>query len=217
MEDGEAISNDQWIFISQLEEFKGSEFDLYYYYGSDIDHIDKKIEGDIPEEAFGKYVFAGVWVYVEPETMLYRYTQSAQPVKMAYDSFVISKLSANQAEVSCVFSSAASAKIPSTVTISGKKYKVSKISKNALQNNAKLKTITLGSNVTAIGESAFSGASKLTNVTISGNIKSIGKDAFKGINKKAVFKIKASKKNYEKIVKKIKKSGVPKTVKFKRI
>ena len=90
-------------------------------------------------------------------------------------------------------------------------------SKNALQNNAKLKTITLGSNVTAIGESAFSGASKLTNVTISGNIKSIGKDAFKGINKKAVFKIKASKKNYENIVKKIKKSGVPKTVKFKRI
>ena len=48
-------------------------------------------------------------------------------------------------------------------------------------------------------------------------MKSIGKNAFSGINKKAVFKIKATKANYKKIVSKIKKAGAPKTVTYKRI
>ena len=43
-----------------------------------------------------------------------------------------------------------------------------------------------------------------------------GKNAFKGIAKKATITIKASKTNYKKTVKAIKKSGIAKTVKFKR-
>ena len=63
----------------------------------------------------------------------------------------------------------------------------------------------------------FKNAKNLKNITIKGNVKYVGENAFQGINKKAVFKIKATKANYKKIVSRIKKSGAPKTVTYKRI
>ena len=80
-----------------------------------------------------------------------------------------------------------------------------------------LKSVVLHSGITWIGEKAFQGAKNLKTITIQGNLKGVGKNAFKDVNKKVVFKIKASEKNYKKIVKLIKKSGVPKTVTFKRV
>ena len=77
--------------------------------------------------------------------------------------------------------------------------------------------MTIPSTVKKIGKEAFKGAKNLKTITIKGNVTSIGKDAFSGINSKATFKIKATKTNYNKIVSRIKKSGVAKTVKFQRI
>ena len=99
------------------------------------------------------------------------------------------------------------ATVPATIRIRGVKFTVTAVNKGAFKNHKKLKTVTIGTNVTNIGANAFSGCSKLSNVNIrSTKIKKIGSKAFKGINKKA--KIKVPKKRLEKYKKMLYKAGV---------
>ncbi len=107
--------------------------------------------------------------------------------------------------------------IPESIKVDGAVYKVTKISDNVFKDNAKITKVNIGKNISSIGKNAFNGAKKLKSVVIKGNVKSVGKKAFSGINKNAVIKIDASKKSYNKIKAAITKSGVAKTVKFKRI
>ncbi|MBD5464430.1 MAG: leucine-rich repeat domain-containing protein [Lachnospiraceae bacterium] len=69
-------------------------------------------------------------------------------------------------------------KIPSTVTISGVKYKVTKIAPSAFKNNKKLKSITIPSSVTEIGSKAFYNCTALKKITIGSNVTTIGASAF---------------------------------------
>ncbi len=106
--------------------------------------------------------------------------------------------------------------VPATVKISGKTYKVTEISANALKNKKKLKKVTIGKNVTKIGKNAFSGCKNLKSITIKGkNLKKVGTNAIKGINKKAVIKVPKTKvKAYKKLF--TKKTGYKKTMKIKK-
>ncbi|MCR5451518.1 MAG: leucine-rich repeat protein [Lachnospiraceae bacterium] len=106
--------------------------------------------------------------------------------------------------------------VPAKVTANGVSYKVTRLKAGFLKNNKTVKKVIIGKNVVAIGKNAFKGDSKLKTVVIKGKLDYVGKNAFKGIDKKAVIKINASKKNYKKTVKRIKKSGIAKTVTFKR-
>ena len=106
--------------------------------------------------------------------------------------------------------------VPATVKVGNKSFKVTAIAKNALSGNKKITKVTIGKNVKKIGANAFKGDKKLKTVEIKGAVKTVGKNAFSGIAKKATITIKASKTNYKKAVKAIKKSGVAKTVTFKR-
>lgn len=94
--------------------------------------------------------------------------------------------------------------IPATVKIAGAKYKVTAIGSKAFQNCSKLKTVTIGKNVTKIGASAFAKDKKLTKLTVKGtSLKSVGKKAFAKVPKKAKIKVpKKSKKAYKKLFKK---------------
>lgn len=110
--------------------------------------------------------------------------------------------------------------IPKNVEIGGKKYTVTEIGDNAIDHtygSTAVCSVTIPSTVKKIGKNAFKGAKNLKTITIQGNVTSVGKNAFKDINKNAVFKIKASASNYKKIISKIKKSGVAKTVTFKQV
>ncbi len=71
--------------------------------------------------------------------------------------------------------------------------------------------------VTAVYGGAFDGAKSVKTVTIDAGLTFVEKNAFKGISKKPTIKIRAKKKAYKNMVKMIKKSGVPKKTKFKRI
>lgn len=71
-----------------------------------------------------------------------------------------------------------SAKVPDTVKISGKAYKVTAIAAGAFQGNKKLKKITVGKYVTKIPSKAFSGCTKLTSIEFQGSLTSIGSKAF---------------------------------------
>jgi len=95
--------------------------------------------------------------------------------------------------------------VPDTVTIKGKKYKVTEIKANAFKNNKKLKKITIGKNIKKIGKNAFSGCKNLKTITIKTTKltkKTVGTNAFKGIHAKAKVKVPKSKlKSYKTILK----------------
>ncbi len=93
--------------------------------------------------------------------------------------------------------------VPDTVVINGLKYKVTEISAEALNGNKKVKTVSIGANVTKIGKRAFFKASKLTNIVVkTKNLKSVGKQALKGIAAKAEIRVPSSKlSKYKKLFK----------------
>ncbi|MCR5666233.1 MAG: leucine-rich repeat domain-containing protein [Eubacterium sp.] len=111
--------------------------------------------------------------------------------------------------------------IPATVKdSSGNVYKVVAIGNAAFKNMKKLKTVTIGKNVTTIGKKAFYNCKKLKKITFANanKLKTVKAKAFKGTVKKAkvIVKIKKEKK-FKKLVKKLKKVGLKKAkFKFKK-
>lgn len=102
-----------------------------------------------------------------------------------------------------------SVNIPAAINISGIKFKVTILGKDALKNCKKLTRVTIGVNVTKIGKNAFKGCSKLKAVIFkTEKIKTIGKNAFVGINSKA--KIKFPKRCSKRYAIMIKKAKIPK-------
>ncbi|MBO4408011.1 MAG: leucine-rich repeat domain-containing protein, partial [Clostridiales bacterium] len=70
-------------------------------------------------------------------------------------------------------------KIPSKVTIDGKKYTVTSIAKNAFKGS-KIKSVTIPKSVTIIESNAFAYCNKLTSVIIPAGVKTIQSKAFSG-------------------------------------
>ncbi len=100
--------------------------------------------------------------------------------------------------------------VPSLVTIDGVKYTVTKLGSNAFKGET-VKKVTLPSSITSIGSKAFSGVKSLKTIKINATKKvSVDKNAFKGVNtKKLTITVnkKMSKKNYNALVKSLKKAG----------
>ena len=72
--------------------------------------------------------------------------------------------------------------VPDSIKINGATYKVTSIAKSAFKNNKKLKTVTIGKNVSKIGENVFSGCKKLKTITIKSTklkAKTLSKSTFK--------------------------------------
>lgn len=129
-----------------------------------------------------------------------------------------------------------SGKISLNVTVIDKNGKSQKIKyKNATDNSTSLMLTSFKTNltkvvipsqiqiegqtfkITAIGEGAFSGNKKLKTIEIGSNITEIADGAFNGIRSDATFRLKMTKKQYKTMKSLLKKSGLPKTVKFKRV
>ena len=110
------------------------------------------------------------------------------------------------------------ATVPESVSVDGKEIPVTIIGKNAFAGTD-VEKVTVGSNITTIGVGAFSDAASLKSIVFkAANITKIYKGAFDGIAEDAVIKITASsKKEYNRLVKLIKKSGIAGSVKFKRV
>lgn len=82
--------------------------------------------------------------------------------------------------------------VPDSIKINGATYKVTSIAKSAFKNNKKLKTVTIGKNVSKIGKNVFSGCKKLKTITIKSTklkAKTLSKSTFKGIKKAATVKV----------------------------
>lgn len=82
--------------------------------------------------------------------------------------------------------------VPDSIKINGATYKVTSIAKSAFKNNKKLKTVTIGKNVSKIGENVFSGCKKLKTITIKSTklkAKTLSKSTFKGITKATTIKV----------------------------
>ncbi len=126
-------------------------------------------------------------------------------------------VSGSDLSVSSISVSGTSLRIPETVTANGVEYSVTSIGSGAVRGNSQLKKVTIGDNIKSIGDNAFSGMSSLKTIVIERKLTKIGTSAFNGINSKATFKIEADKAGYKATKKAIKKAGVPKSVKYKRV
>ncbi|MDE6566207.1 MAG: leucine-rich repeat domain-containing protein [Lachnospiraceae bacterium] len=107
--------------------------------------------------------------------------------------------------------------IPATVKIDGFTFKVTAVSAKAFAGCKKLKTVTIGANVSSIGKQAFKNCKKLSKITIRSKKLTKGKvgaGAFKGIAKKATIKV--PKKKYKAYKKFLRKKGIGKKVKIKK-
>ena len=78
-------------------------------------------------------------------------------------------------------------KVPANVTINEVSYPVTGISKKACYKLSKLKTVSIGNNVTVIGNQAFMGCKKLKKVTMGKKVAEIGSKCF--CNDKSLKKI----------------------------
>ena len=78
---------------------------------------------------------------------------------------------------------ATSVKVPDSIKVDGVTYKVSSLEKNAFKGASKLKSATLGKNITKIPAGAFVNCKKLTTVKFSAKLTSVAKDSFKGCKK----------------------------------
>lgn len=82
-----------------------------------------------------------------------------------------------------------SAKVPDTIKISGKTYKVTAIASGAFKGNGKLKKITVGNNVSKISSKAFYSCKALKSIKLGNSVTSIGAKAFYGDKKLDTVKI----------------------------
>ena len=81
-----------------------------------------------------------------------------------------------------------SIKIPASVKIGGKVYKVIAVGKSALAGRKDITSVSIGKNVAKIGKNAFKNCKKLKIFTVkSVKIKSVAASAFKGCPKKMTF------------------------------
>ncbi len=104
-----------------------------------------------------------------------------------------------------------SVSVGSTVTVNGVKYTVKTVDAKAFANCTKATSITLPTTIANIKASAFTGAKKVKTVVLksTGAVK-VNKKAFKGVStKKMTIKVnkKMSKKNYNALVKALRKAG----------
>ncbi len=106
-------------------------------------------------------------------------------------------------------------KVMDTVSLGGKKFKVTAVGDNAFKNCRKAVSASIGKNVRTIGRQAFMNCGQLKKITIKSTaLKQVGKNALKGISKKAVVKVPA--KNLKKYQKILKGKGQNRQVKIKK-
>lgn len=106
-------------------------------------------------------------------------------------------------------------KVPESIKLNGKTFKVTGIGENAFKNQKKLKKVIIGENVQKIEAKAFYGCSKLTSIIIKAkNLKKIGKKAFQGTPRKIVADV--PKKKYKKYAKLLKGKGFRGIIKRKK-
>lgn len=105
--------------------------------------------------------------------------------------------------------------VKSTVKVDGYEYTVTTISANAFKKATKAQKIALPTSIKYVKANAFTGAKKLKTLEIkSKGLVKVNKNAFKGLSKsqksKIVIKVskKMSKKNYNALVKYLKKAGI---------
>ena len=227
---GNTLTSSDWTFIGDQALINSGLTPRFY---SAYNNIDEAVTDPdscafdyyAPADSFGKYVYYAVGIQLanNPDAYAIKFIRSDYTVTSwgdtEYQTFSLND-DKKTVRVFSIFDTTRSYKctFPKTITVNEKKYKVNEIGDFALEAKEKsgLKAVTIHSGITKIGKNAFENATNLKTITIEGKVKKIGKNAFKNVNKKVVFKIKASGKDYDKIVKMIKKAGAPKTATFKK-
>ena len=96
--------------------------------------------------------------------------------------FEVTVSESGNAEVTYVAAATTDKKVtvPDTIVVDGVTYAVTKVDDNAFKKNAKVTSVTLGSNITEIGANAFANCKNLKTVKLDAELTVIGKNAFSG-------------------------------------
>ncbi|MCD8123947.1 MAG: leucine-rich repeat protein [Lachnospiraceae bacterium] len=92
---------------------------------------------------------------------------------------------AGQVTLVSVVNKTAAVKIPATVELGGKTYRVTAVGSSAFKKNTKMTSLSVGKYVKKIGSNAFYGCTSLKKVTGCANLTSVGSGAFSGCTKLA--------------------------------
>lgn len=134
-----------------------------------------------------------------------------QVMKAEDEAFTVCCIKANSKKIR-------TCKIPDVVDYNGDRFQVVSIGKEAFAGCSKLKSVTIGKNVTKIGAKAFDGCKKLKTITIKSKaLKAgkIGKNAFRGIRSNVTVKVPKKKlKAYKKM---LRKKGISAKAKYKAV
>lgn len=178
------ISTDTYRLIAVEESMEGITATAYYYYPESV---------TIPQEVKEKAVILEGYSFTK--------NKITYEVKYVKGSPVLYVTSAKKVK--------GNVKLPDTVSILGKKYKVYGIDTTAFKGNQKMTSVTIGKYVRTIGKQAFYNCKKLKKVTVKSTvITKIGKQAFYKNAKTLKFKVpkkKASK--YKRLIQKSKVSS----------
>ena len=74
-------------------------------------------------------------------------------------------------------------KVPDTITVGGKTYKVTTVTANAFAGNKKLQNVSLGKNITKLGKNSFKNCTNLKKITFNNKVKTIGEGCFANCKK----------------------------------
>ncbi len=112
------------------------------------------------------------------------------------------------------FTKCTALKIPDTIKVQDKVYKVVGIAAKACAGKSLLTSLSVGKNVKEIGAGAFNGCSNMKKITLKGTaLTKVGADAFTGV--KDSVKVTCPKAKLTKYTRLLKKAGLPKTAEFK--
>ncbi|MDE6434690.1 MAG: leucine-rich repeat domain-containing protein [Lachnospiraceae bacterium] len=207
--------NQECYKLRNVQSVEGEEISVDYY----IDMQYRLVARVIQSEASSLEV---VWNYPESYSVPEEVKKNAQLIagyrtkksKITYVSKFVKGETVFYAD--SAKSAKGSVKIPDSIKVCGKSYKVYGISNGAFKGNKKINSVTIGKNVVKIGKQAFYKCSKLKNVRInSKSLNSVGSKAFYGNAKKLKVKVpKAKLSKYKKMIRKSKTSSNITVTKF---
>ena len=218
------VNTEYTAYIPTSAHYKDGNVEMYTYSNGTLTKVDSKRDDNL---VYGKIASLGYVATVKrpvtTQTNTSQSTTTTTKKAVKGKTYTVKKLkykvtSTSKNTVTVVgpkSKSATSVTINSTVSIYGKKFKVTAIATNAFAKCKKLKKVVIGANVKTIGKKAFYKDSKLKSIVVKTKVlKSVGSNACKGIHKKAVIKVPSKKlAKYKKLWKK---KGQASTVKIKK-
>ena len=116
--------------------------------------------------------------FLASNAVLKRTLKIGSSIESEKNEYVYKVIDKNKVELSSLGYNRKVCTIPETVTLYGKKYKITRIGNYAFSGHDKLQTIKISEKIESIGKHAFENCKKLKEIVVPSSVSKIGKNAF---------------------------------------